>query len=378
MTRIVRNIVLATALVAATGTAFAARTGAQPTVRNPLAIGMIADSSSAQAFMGQVDFKITNNSSNVLKVPYWQLPGANQESKLFQVYHNGRVATYLGPMIKRLAPTESDYVVFQPFETKVFSVDLSKSYDMSKTGEYTVSFASMLGGARTGKGEMVTDGNGRMASLRSATLKLWVDANNTLKALKGDVRANAKPGASGTVVNGVTYVGCTTARINGGTGAGAGAAAAITQARLYTENAKGYLNGNSQGARYTTWMGAYTSTRYNTVTGNFVKIDTAMDQSAGQIKINCGCSQNYYAYVYPTRPYEIFVCKAFWTAPTAGTDSKAGTLIHEMSHFNIVAGTDDVVYGQAGAKNLAITNPDRAIQNADSHEYFAENTPFQN
>ena len=371
MTRIVRNIVLATALVAATGTAFAAsQGGAEPIVRNPLAISMLADSSSAQAFMGQVDFKITNNSSNVLKVPYWQLPGASEESKLFQVYRNGKVATYLGPMIKRPAPTESDFVVFQPYETKVFSVDLSKSYDLGETGEYTVSFASMLNGAKTGKGQNVTDGNGRMASLKSATLKLWVDADNSLKALKGDVRAQAKPGGGGTNVGGVTYVGCSSTQISG---AGAG----VTQARLYTENAKGYLNGNTQGPRYTTWMGAYISARYNTVTGNFVKIDSAMDQSGGQIKINCGCSQNYYAYVYPTREYEIFVCKAFWTANTTGTDSKAGTLIHEMSHFNVVAATDDVVYGQTGAKSLAISNPDRAIQNADSHEYFAENTPFQ-
>ena len=68
-----------------------------------------------------------------------------------------------------------------------------------------------------------------------------------------------------------------------------------------------------------------------------------------------------------------------------GTDSKAGTLIHEMSHFDIVANTDDHVYGQAAAHNLALTNPNqtsgndflspRVDGNADSHEYFAENTP---
>jgi peptidyl-Lys metalloendopeptidase len=46
-----------------------------------------------------------------------------------------------------------------------------------------------------------------------------------------------------------------------------------------------------------------------------------------------------------------------------------------MSHFNVVASTDDWVYGQAGAKNLAITNPTQAIDNADNHEYFAENNP---
>jgi len=55
--------------------------------------------------------------------------------------------------------------------------------------------------------------------------------------------------------------------------------------------------------------------------------------------------------------------------------SKAGTLIHETSHFDVVVATDDVVYGQAGARDLADSDPDLAITNADSHEYFAENTP---
>jgi len=82
--------------------------------------------------------------------------------------------------------------------------------------------------------------------------------------------------------------------------------------------------------------------------------------------------------VYPTQPYRIYVCNAFWSAPTSGTDSKGGTLVHEMSHFNVTAATDDHVYGQSGAKSLAISNPDQALDNADSHEYFAENTPAQN
>ena len=46
-----------------------------------------------------------------------------------------------------------------------------------------------------------------------------------------------------------------------------------------------------------------------------------------------------------------------------------------MSHFNVVASTDDWAYGQSAAANLAITDPVKALDNADSHEYFAENTP---
>ena len=85
-----------------------------------------------------------------------------------------------------------------------------------------------------------------------------------------------------------------------------------------------------------------------------------------------------YAYVYPYPPYLIHLGNAFWAAPTAGTDSKGGTIVHEMSHFTVNGGTAGNAYGQAAAKNLARTNPTKAVANADNHEYFAENTPFQN
>jgi peptidyl-Lys metalloendopeptidase len=39
------------------------------------------------------------------------------------------------------------------------------------------------------------------------------------------------------------------------------------------------------------------------------------------------------------------------------------------------AGTNDHVYGQAGCKSLAKSNPTEAVDNADSHEYFSENDP---
>ena len=52
-------------------------------------------------------------------------------------------------------------------------------------------------------------------------------------------------------------------------------------------------------------------------------------------------------------------------------------MIHEASHYTVNGGTDDYVYGQSGAKNLAKSNPDRAVFNADNHEYFAENNPSQ-
>lgn len=367
---------LAGALLLAGSAAIA--TAAPPSAKNnPLRVSMVAAPGNAAGFLGAVEVSITNTSRHAVRVPRWELPSDFVEAKLFQVSRDGVPVQYEGPMIKRGLPGPADFAILRGGETYRAVVDLSGSYDMAKSGQYVVTFSSPLQHASLSNGQMLKQPTGGPMLARSAPLSLWVDGSDQLGLAKAGTSGKGKPcnpnkqdcgGGGGT---GITYVGCSATQISG-------AGSAVTAARNYTENAKGYLNAGTTGPRYTTWFGAYTSSRYNTVQQNFVAIDAAMDQDDGSIKINCGCNQNYYAYVYPTRPYEIFVCRAFWSAPTTGTDSKAGTLVHEMSHFNVVAGTDDHVYGQSGAKSLAISDPAKAVDNADNHEYFAENTPFQN
>jgi peptidyl-Lys metalloendopeptidase len=79
-----------------------------------------------------------------------------------------------------------------------------------------------------------------------------------------------------------------------------------------------------------------------------------------------------YAYVYPNDDTKIYLGNSFPGAPATGKDSKAGTLVHEMSHFNSVGGTKDNVYGTKDAQDLAKTDPAKAQANADSFEYFVE------
>jgi uncharacterized Zn-binding protein involved in type VI secretion len=64
--------------------------------------------------------------------------------------------------------------------------------------------------------------------------------------------------------------------------------------------------------------------------------------------------------------------KAFASAPDTGANSKAGTLSHEMSHFDDMGATDDHQYGESGSKKLAKDHPDKAVNNADNFEYYLE------
>ena len=331
---------------------------------NPLRVSVIALGNDS------VEVTLTNTSRKTLRIPKWQLPSEVQRSNLFRVTRDGQEVGFEGAMVKRGVPTADDFAILRPGRSYRSTVALGTAYDLSKAGHYTVTYAAPLQYASLSGRVRLQQTNGSAMVAQAAPIQIVLDQPATLPS--GGRLSPVLPGNSVlSDVLGVTYVGCTANQIQLNN-------QAMLSARTYTENAKGYLNSNITGARYTTWFGGYTSSRYTTAQQHFDKIDQAMDRTGGEVKINCGCTDNFFAYVLKNQPYEIFVCNAYWNAPLIGTDSKAGTLIHEMSHFTIVTDTDDHAYGQSAASNLANTNPTLALDNADSHEYFSENTPVQN
>ncbi len=80
-----------------------------------------------------------------------------------------------------------------------------------------------------------------------------------------------------------------------------------------------------------------------------------------------------FAFVRPSDPSRMFLDLAFVRAPRVGENSRAGTFVHEMSHFVIAGGTKDFVYGTAKCRRLARANPALALNNADNFEFWAEN-----
>ena len=300
-----------------------------------------------------VSVTISNPTRHTVRVLRWFTPAEGVEEPLFTVTRDGQPVAYLGAHYKRPAATGQDYISLRAGESFTRVVNLGDYYDLSQSGQYEVAYGVASFN--------LFDEKGNAFKFRDVLTseKITLTAAGRVPTARPTPPPTPGPGQS-------SFNACTEPQIS-----------ALNNARLdarnYASNAEDYLIANTQGPRYTTWFGAYISTRYNTVKSNFTEISDAMDNAG--IAFDCKCKQNYYAYVYPNQPYKIYLCKVFWSAPATGTDSKAGTLIHEMSHFDVVAGTDDVVYGQTGAMNLASTDPNLAITNADSHEYFAENTP---
>lgn len=301
-----------------------------------------------------VNVTVTNTGRQPVQVLSWQLPGAEVEGALFRIAReDGSTVRYTGMRVKRAGPQAADFVRIDPGASLSYEVELTQSYDLARNGRYTIEYLS-----RGSHGASRTE-------LKSDPLYLWLEGRTATASSTTAAAAPITPQAAT-----LTTTNCSTTQITD-------INTAITNALAMSTNAQSYLAANNRGARYTTWFGTYDAGRYATVKAHFDSLATAF--SSAPIAVDCKCKKsNTYAYVYPTQPYKIYVCGAFWNAPATGTDSKAGTLVHEMSHFNVVAATDDWAYGQTNAKALAISDPVKAVDNADSHEYFAENTPALN
>lgn len=87
-----------------------------------------------------------------------------------------------------------------------------------------------------------------------------------------------------------------------------------------------------------------------------------------------GEDRDVYAYVYPDDDSKMWLGTAFWDAPAKGDNSKAGTIVHETSHYDTQSGTQDHVYGHKDARDLAKKDPATAKNNADNMEYYIEKT----
>jgi peptidyl-Lys metalloendopeptidase len=362
----------------------------KPIMEAFLAAALLAGAGSAGAAAGEVTVSVTPERQNLAKtdnvvvnvtvtnataatqyVLKWQAPFGAIEAPLFEVTRDGLPVRYLGMQVKRAAPVPADYIALKPGASRSVRIELSALYDMGVTGAYSVRWRPEVTQlfSRPGVPRAAANpaANPAAAAARATALPdavpaaVWIEGRLPRGALG---TSTATPEGAG----GLSFSRCSNAQQEAITGAAQAAQAMAQDAGLY-------LQGNSLGPRYTGWFGPVDPARSTTVARHFQAIKDAF--ASKPVSVDCGCNESYYAYVYPNQPYKIYVCKAFWSAPLQGTDSKGGTLVHEMSHFTVVAGTDDLAYGQSAAGQLAASDPDKAVNNADSHEYFGENTPAQ-
>jgi peptidyl-Lys metalloendopeptidase len=327
-----------------------AASGAQAT--KSLSLAVQGSNSVVDVDNFQVVATITNTGDEALKLykdPRTALSSFPENT--FSISTDGATAKFVGAHVKYTYKTATNFVDLAPGASVDVTHELSAAYNFTKVGDYEIDAANLF---------HYQDTNGAPVPIRAD-----IASTHTAK-LTGKLVSSAIARRSSNLAKRASFVSCSSTRssqIN----------TALTTTTTYVANAKSYLTSLTAGStRYTTWFGTYSSTRKSTVLSHYTKIGSSDPKT---YTYDCSCTDDYYAYVYPSNFGYVYLCNAFWSAPTTGTDSKAGTIVHESSHFTANGGTDDYVYGQTNAKALAKSNPSQAIMNADSHEYFAENNP---
>jgi peptidyl-Lys metalloendopeptidase len=167
-------------------------------------------------------------------------------------------------------------------------------------------------------------------------------------------------------------------RFNGGTSSQrADTITAHNNAQRFAElaaNQLNHANPANKNALYKVWFGAFDHSRYDEVTNHFSDIANMLQQEHVTYDFTGKspgdrCFPGDAAFTYPG-VRTIWLCKKYIEAPQIGTDCKFGTLIHEWTHA--VSSTADHAYDESDCQTLATDDPEKAINNADNHEYFAE------
>jgi len=334
--------------------------------------GLTATLEARQSFVGasqdvMVRITYSNDSATDLYLVRWQTPLQGVEGDLFDVRLDGHPVAYTGRLYKRARPAVADYLRVPAGGSLSADIDLSKVYDLSHTGEASIGYRVLLQDAlRADSATQVSD-FAKLRTLESNRVFVGVERNErAVDAIDKLTRIDDK--ARPARVPPPRYVGCTNKRKTQ-------LATARSNAQILVQKSRDYLNNlpvesRASDADYTTWFGFYSAPNYESVTSDYTHLTSAF--STKSFTFYCDCNESNYAYVYADQPYKVHLCNHFWTAPTLGTDSKAGTLVHEASHFTVVAATRDNAYGQEACRALAQENPFAASHNADSHEYFAE------
>lgn len=306
-------------------------------------------------FKGTEDIRVrltlTNHGPTAIRLLKWDLPHYGFERNLFDVTRDGDRVPYTGILIKRPVPRPQDYVEIAAGGELTGQIELTSVYDMRRKGQYTVRYRGVFAQPWLKAAPVAVETN---------AVDFWIEGKDIVEE---PVRMRLKAQTP-------IYYYCTSQQQSATTTALAAAEDYAIESRDYLVN---YSGDPAASARYANWFGAYKANRWAAVESNFMAIADALTNET--FEFFCDCTYYAYAYVYPNAPYEIHLCTVFWQAPTTGTDSKAGTIIHETSHFKVVASTDDYAYGHDACEALAISDPRKAVGNADSHEYFAENKP---
>lgn len=165
------------------------------------------------------------------------------------------------------------------------------------------------------------------------------------------------------------------------------ATAAVAGARDMIKRASARVGPTEEFER---WFGPYRQDAAERLRANLKSIDRAL--TSPQLTVICppegvdGCDMGTFAYVYPDRPFRVHLCAPYFSMPSSvalvptlmayDSGTREGTIIHEVSHFERTASTEDNCYNRSECRRMTVRDASSALINADNYQYFTEDVMF--
>jgi hypothetical protein len=106
-----------------------------------LTLSMTIDSTIETDQQWLAEFQIHNNSLSVVSFLPWGTPWEGAFSRdMFNIESAGRKIEYIGPMIKRSAPSARDYIEIKPGASQLVKLDISNGYNLENRGDYSLTY----------------------------------------------------------------------------------------------------------------------------------------------------------------------------------------------------------------------------------------------
>ena len=250
-------------------------------------------------------------------VKRWVTPVDGINHDIFEVSLNGVPVRYIGRYVKRATPQLADYLVLSPGESMTTRVDLMTAYDVFQSGSYRVEYF----GDRPHSN--AADAGAGLPP--STSFALTQGRSSVSSQVSTQPLSSAPALASSTNWGSITEfdTSCTSSQqLELLHARGNANDYLLRQAYQALEYSTAADRGSS--TWYSNWFGSYAVNRYDTVSANMARIQSANRWST--IKFWCNCTWNVYAYVFPMQPYNINICRLFWDAPQVGTVGVSGSI----------------------------------------------------
>ena len=330
-------------------------------------------------------FSVTNVQNSDYNLLKWNTPLEGMKSACLSVTREGRPVKYDGMVIRRGQATAQNYIVLKAGSTVSTMVDLSLAYAMNATGNYTVQLQWNLQYCPTSESLPCSQHDTSMREMRDLPFVLPVqDASSTSATfqLVGSGTGTKTMGEHYRQLSKVNQQAYSQQSGNprdpafiGGSASQQALTKEIHRANYhYITAALDDIDDNR--AHYVSWFGSSDANRISTVKRVFNEMKSSLEQDTYTYHFNDpGCSPGVYAFTYFDST-DIFLCDVYVASDDLfGTDTKLCTIVHELSHAR--SRIEDHRYGRSNCLNLASSNPNLAIDNADNYCYFLETlNPF--